>query len=95
MTPTTTTCDGSSECKAERHLHGCYSDDGTNCDHPSEHSLTQKGTDATESSRRKLRTELDSLRRRVWFTATVTLGGSERTQPEIRAHIDLLKALER
>lgn len=34
---TAATCDGSSECKAGRHLHGCYSDDGTNCDHPSEH----------------------------------------------------------
>ena len=32
------TCDGSSECAAVLHLHGCYSDDGTNCDHPSEHS---------------------------------------------------------
>lgn len=31
------TCDGSSECKAQTHMHGCFSDDGTNCDHPSEH----------------------------------------------------------
>lgn len=35
-------CDGSSECKAALHLHGCFSDDGTNCDHPSEHAPAAK-----------------------------------------------------
>ena len=39
---TAATCDGSSECAAVLHLHGCYSDDGTNCDHPSEHSDAAK-----------------------------------------------------
>lgn len=32
-------CDGSAECKSTVHLHGCYSDDGTNCDNPSEHGI--------------------------------------------------------
>jgi hypothetical protein len=37
-------CDGTDECRAIRHMHGCYSDDGTNCDHPSEHAArTAKG----------------------------------------------------
>jgi hypothetical protein len=36
-------CDGSSDCEATVHLHGCYSDDGTNCDHPSEHAAGDGG----------------------------------------------------
>ncbi len=39
-------CDGSSDCEATVHLHGCYSDDGTNCDHPSEHTAGDGGDDA-------------------------------------------------
>jgi hypothetical protein len=29
-------CDGSSACKAETHIHGCYADAG-NCDEPGEY----------------------------------------------------------
>jgi hypothetical protein len=30
-------CQGHAACPVERHEHGCYADDGTNCDHPDEH----------------------------------------------------------
>jgi hypothetical protein len=30
-------CDGSAACGAPVHMHGCFSDNGRNCDHPSEH----------------------------------------------------------
>ncbi len=30
-------CDGGPYCQAPVHMHGCYADNGTNCDHPSEH----------------------------------------------------------
>jgi len=29
-------CDGSPDCTATRHMHGCFADAG-NCDHPSQH----------------------------------------------------------
>ena len=40
-------CDGSSECEAALHFHGCYSDDGTNCDHPGEHDWPEGGNPTT------------------------------------------------
>lgn len=30
-------CQGHAACPVERHEHGCYADDETNCDHPDEH----------------------------------------------------------
>ncbi len=30
-------CQGHAECPVERHEHGCFADDGSNCDHPEEH----------------------------------------------------------
>ncbi|AXA95439.1 hypothetical protein [Microbacterium sp. PM5] len=30
-------CQGHAACPVERNEHGCYADDGTNCDHPDEH----------------------------------------------------------
>ena len=33
---TAATCDGSSECRAETHVHGCFADFGR-CDEPNEH----------------------------------------------------------
>lgn len=38
-------CDGSSECRAKRHLHGCFADRG-NCDHPNEHAAVRRDLDA-------------------------------------------------
>lgn len=40
--PTAATCDGSSECKAEEHVHGCFADEG-NCDEPAEHFDMDEG----------------------------------------------------
>lgn len=31
-----TTCDGSRDCGADTHIHGCFADEG-NCDEPLEH----------------------------------------------------------
>lgn len=56
------TCDGSSECKAVRHLHGCYSDDGTNCDHPSEHGDAAREHDLT-ALRQKVEARLPGVQK--------------------------------
>lgn len=33
-------CQGHSACPVDRHEHGCFADDGTNCDHPEDHEST-------------------------------------------------------
>lgn len=52
-------CDGSNECQAERHLHGCYSDDGSNCDHPSEHEAAAAPIPQVERDVVTVRAQLD------------------------------------
>jgi hypothetical protein len=35
-------CQGHSACPVDRHEHGCFADDGTNCDHPEDHEPTEQ-----------------------------------------------------
>jgi len=37
-------CDGSRECEAEVHVHGCFADEG-DCDEPAEHYDMDEGVD--------------------------------------------------
>lgn len=42
-------CDGSSDCRAVRHLHGCFADVG-DCDHPDEHAAVSADTGQAEAT---------------------------------------------
>lgn len=35
-------CQGHSACPVDRHEHGCFADDGINCDHPEDHEPTEQ-----------------------------------------------------
>lgn len=35
-------CQGHSACPVDRHEHGCFADDGANCDHPEDHEPTEQ-----------------------------------------------------
>lgn len=37
-------CNGDYDCTAAKHIHGCLSDDGNNCDHPDEHAPFPRGS---------------------------------------------------